>query len=129
MSAVAIEIRDIQVFQRPVNLRLPFKFGAATVTACPQAFVKVMVRIGGVDWEGATAELMVPKWFDKSPQRTQDDNFDQLRLALLTAREQYLSIGGSASAYLLSEKGSEAAIAKMRALGHPRLVGQFGPAL
>jgi hypothetical protein len=129
MSAVAIEIRDIQVFQRPVNLRLPFKFGAATVTACPQAFVKVTVRIGGVDWEGATAELMVPKWFDKSPQRTQDDNFDQLRLALLTAREQYLSTGGANSAYSLSEKGTEAAISKLLALGHPRLVGQFGPAL
>jgi hypothetical protein len=87
------------------------------------------VRIGGVDWEGATAELMVPKWFDKSPQRTQDDNFDQLRLALLTAREQYLSTGAANSAYSLSEKGTEAAISKLLALGHPRLVGQFGPAL
>jgi hypothetical protein len=89
----------------------------------------VTVRIGGVDWEGATAELMVPKWFDKSPQRTQDDNFDQLRLALLTAREQYLSTGAANSAYSLSEKGTEAAISKLLALGHPRLVGQFGPAL
>jgi hypothetical protein len=50
-------------------------------------------------------------------------------LALLTAREQYLSTGGANSAYSLSEKGTEAAISKLLALGHPRLVGQFGPAL
>ena len=98
MKPVAFEIKDIHVFQRPVTLRLPFRFGAATVTACPQAFAKVVLSIDGVEWQGASAELMVPKWFDKSPQRTQDDNFDQLRLCVLKAKDAYLAAGSALSA-------------------------------
>jgi hypothetical protein len=110
-------------------LRLPFKFGAATVTACPQAFVKVTLSIEGVEWQGASAELMVPKWFDKSPQRTQDDNFDQLRLCVVKARDAYLAAGSAQSAYSLSVSTTERVIDQMLMQGHPRLVGQFGPAL
>jgi len=129
MKPVAFQIKDIQVFQRAVTLRLPFRFGAATVTACPQAFAKVTLQIEGVDWHGASAELMVPKWFDKSPQRTQDDNFDQLRLCVLKARDAYLAAGSALSAYSLSESTTERVIEQMLLQGHPRLVGQFGPAL
>ena len=129
MKPVAFQIKDIQVFQRPVTLRLPFRFGAATVTACPQAFVKVTLSIEGVEWQGASAELMVPKWFDKSPQRTQDDNFDQLRLCVLKARDAYLAAAAAQSAYGLSESATQIVIDQMLAEGHPRLVGQFGPAL
>jgi hypothetical protein len=129
MKPVTFEIKDIQVFQRPVTLRLPFRFGAATVTACPQAFAKVVLSIDGVEWKGASAELMVPKWFDKSPQRTQDDNFDQLRLCILKARDAYLTEGRAQSAYSLSESATETVIDQMLKQGHPRLVGQFGPAL
>jgi hypothetical protein len=129
MKPVAFQIKDIQVFQRAVTLRLPFRFGAATVTACPQAFAKVTLQIEGVDWQGASAELMVPKWFDKSPQRTQDDNFDQLRLCVLKARDSYLAAGSALSAFSLSESVTEIVIDQMLKQGHPRLVGQFGPAL
>lgn len=129
MKPVAFQIKDVQVFQRAVTLRLPFKFGAATVTACPQAFVKVTLSIEGVEWQGASAELMVPKWFDKSPQRTQDDNFDQLRLCVVKARDAYLAAGSAQSAYSLSVSTTERVIDQMLMQGHPRLVGQFGPAL
>jgi hypothetical protein len=129
MKPLAFQIKDIQVFQRAVTLRLPFKFGAATVTACPQAFVKVTLSIEGVEWQGASAELMVPKWFDKSPQRTQDDNFDQLRLCVVKARDAYLAAGSAQSAYSLSVSTTERVIDQMLMQGHPRLVGQFGPAL
>ena len=129
MKPVTFDIKDIQVFQRPVTLRLPFRFGAARVTACHQAFAKVVLSIEGVEWQGASAELMVPKWFDKSPQRTQDDNFDQLRLCVLKARDAYLAAGSALSAYSLSESTTERVIEQMLLQGHPRLVGQFGPAL
>ena len=33
---------------------------------------------------------MVPKWFDKSPALTHEQNFEQLREALRIAREAYL---------------------------------------
>lgn len=129
MTAVAIHVRDIALFERPVTLRLPFRFGAATVTRCPQAFVRVGVEVGGRRFEGASAELMVPKWFDKSPELTHEQNFEQLREALRGAREAYGAAGAAASAWQLSQTAGDVAIDALVARGLPRLAAQFGPAL
>lgn len=126
---VPVKLRTVQLFERPVTLRLPFRFGAATVTRCPQAFVRVEAEIGGRTVVGATAELMVPKWFDKSPGLTHEQNFEQLREALRIAREAYLAEGDALSPWLLSSTHGEAAIAHGVAVGLPRLAAQFGAAL
>jgi hypothetical protein len=120
-------IRRVDLFERPVALRLPFRFGAATVTHCPQAFVRVELELGGRRHVGATAELMPPKWFDKSPGLTNEQNFEQLREALRLAREAY-GAGGPMSPWQLSHQQGDAAIAQGVARGLPRLVAQFGPA-
>ena len=129
MNAVALRIREVSLFERPVTLRLPFRFGAATVTRCPQAFVRVDAEVGGRHVVGATAELMVPKWFDKSPSLTHEQNFEQLREALLLAREAWLSESGPATPYRLSQQQGDEAITRGVALGLPRLAAQFGTAL
>jgi hypothetical protein len=113
----------------PSRLRLPFRFGAATVTRCPQAFVRVGLDVGGRRFEGASAELMVPKWFDKSPELTHEQNFEQLREALRGAREAYAAAGAAASPWQLSQVAGDAAIDALVARGLPRLAAQFGPAL
>ena len=69
-DAASVRVRSVELYERPVTLRLPFRFGAATVTRCPQAFVRVLADVNGHSVEGAGAELMVPKWFDKSPALT-----------------------------------------------------------
>ncbi|HSW08891.1 hypothetical protein [Aquabacterium sp.] len=129
MTAVTLRLREVALFERPVTLRLPFRFGAATVTRCPQAFVRVEAEVGGRRLTGATAELMVPKWFDKSPALTHEQNFEQLRIALRLAREAYLSDSQAATPHALSLQSGEQAIAQGVALGLPRLAAQFGAAL
>jgi hypothetical protein len=124
-----VRVRDVSLFERHVNLRLPFRFGAATVTQCPQAFVRVRVDVAGKSFEGASAELMVPKWFDKSPALTHAQNFEQLREALRCARESYLSADAPLSPYALSLAQGESAISTSVARGLPRLAAQFGSAL
>ncbi|MGE0329995.1 MAG: hypothetical protein AB7P37_04825 [Ramlibacter sp.] len=124
-----IHVREVALFERPVTLRLPFRFGAATVTRCPQAFVRVDLDVGGRRFEGASAELMVPKWFDKSPDLTHEQNFEQLREALRGAREAYAAVGAAASPWQLSLAAGDAAIDALVARGLPRLAAQFGPAL
>ena len=86
-AAPRVHVREVQLFERAVTLRLPFRFGAATVTQASQAFVRVEVDVDGRRAVGATAELMVPKWFDKSPALTHEQNAEQLRLALRVARQ------------------------------------------
>ena len=62
MTPATLRILDIKLFERGVVLRLPFRFGVVTLTACPQAFAKVRIRTEtGREEEGAAAELLAPK--------------------------------------------------------------------
>jgi hypothetical protein len=82
-EAPRFRIREIALHERPVRLRLPFRFGVVTLTECPQAFARVRIELadGRSAWGGA-AELMAPKWFDKNLALSNDDNFEQLRSVL-----------------------------------------------
>jgi L-alanine-DL-glutamate epimerase-like enolase superfamily enzyme len=90
MAAPEFRIVAIELYERPVALRIPFRFGAATVTHAPQAFVRTGILLGdGREACGAGAELMIPKWFDKSPQKSSTDNIDDLRRSLCFAASAY----------------------------------------
>lgn len=129
MSGLNLRLHEIELYERHVTLRLPFRFGAATVTQCPQAFVRVHAEAGGRRVEGAGAELMVPKWFDKSPALTHEQNFEQLRESLRNAREALLAGRDALTPFAHAQSGGEAAIAVSVARGLPRLAAQFGAAL
>jgi hypothetical protein len=87
-------IREISFFERDVHLRMPFRFGVVTLTESPQAFVRCRIRTeDGKEAEGAAAELLAPKWFDKNPALSNEDNYEQLRASLRAARGQYLAHG------------------------------------
>ncbi|MGQ0652072.1 MAG: enolase C-terminal domain-like protein [Betaproteobacteria bacterium] len=109
-------ITGIDFFERDVKLRMPFRFGVVTLTESPQAFVRARIRLEkGKEAEGAAAELLAPKWFDKNPALSNEDNFEQLRSSMRKARDAYLA-ASSNTAY-----------------GHSRptvgLVENYGPAL
>ena len=117
-DGVKFEVAAIDLFERDVRLRLPFRFGVVTLTAAPQAFVRLAIRCAdGREAEGAAAELLVPKWFDKNPALSNEDNFNQLRASLAAARKACLA-GGSNTAW-------GHFLAQTRA----GLVAGFGPAL
>ena len=118
----------IDFFERPLSLRLPFRFGAATLTDAIQAFVRVRIRLpDGRESVGATAELMVPKWFDKNPELSADDNVEELRCALKLARDAYLD-ARPRCAFGHSSAHYDECIAEGERRGLPALAAQFGPA-
>jgi L-alanine-DL-glutamate epimerase-like enolase superfamily enzyme len=85
-------VKEIRFFERDVKLRLPFRFGVVTLTAAPQAFVRARIRLeNGKEAQGAAAELLAPKWFDKDPKLTNEQNFEQLRASMRRARDSCLS--------------------------------------
>ena len=67
MNAPRFRIVAVELYERPVRLRMPFRFGVVTLTAAPQAFVRGRIRLedGREGW-GAGAEMLAPKWFDKN---------------------------------------------------------------
>ena len=63
-DAPRFSIRAVELFERPVCLRLPFRFGVVTLTEAPQAFAHVRIRLAGgaagstAVGEGMAAELL-----------------------------------------------------------------------
>ena len=122
-------IPGIEIYERDVKLRMPFRFGVVTLTEAPQAFVRARIRLeNGKEAEGGSAELLAPKWFDKDPALTNEQNFDQLRASLSQAREAYLASGeNTAFGHSIDVYGPQIAIAATQGLNS--LVACYGPAL
>ena len=128
-GAPIFSVEAVELFERPVKLRMPFRFGVVTLTAAPQAFVRARIRLDdGRRAEGMAAELMAPKWFDKNPDLSNDDNFEQLRNALRIARGLYTD-GGVDSAFGHFARHYRAQIARGAQQGLNSLVANYGPAL
>ena len=97
---VAFRVAEVDFYQRDVTLRLPFRFGAATLTACPQAFARARITFAdGLTATGAAAELMMPKWFDKSPSKSNADNIADLAGALEATATAYVAEATLRSAF------------------------------
>jgi hypothetical protein len=94
MNAPKLKLVAADFFERPVRLRLPFRFGNATLREAPQMFVRLRIKLSdGREGEGVSAEILAPKWFDKSPALSNEQNFDQLRASLAMARRSTLAAG------------------------------------
>lgn len=125
-DAPRLRLLAADVFERPVTLRLPFRFGVVTLREAPQVFTRVRIRLAdGREGDGIAAQLMVPKWFDKAPTLTNEQNFDQLRASLAIAREQFLD-AGEGTAFGLSAAIEPAHRAACAAAGLNGLVASFG---
>lgn len=132
MAPVAprFHVDEIRFTERAVRLRLPFRFGAVTVTACPQVYVRARIRFeDGRTSEGCAAEMMIPKWFDKDPSLSNEQNFEQLRQALRNAREAYTSTGSAQCAWDHFAEHYEDVLATGSRQGLGPLVASYGPAL
>lgn len=129
-DAPRVTLRAVGLYERPVHLRLPFRFGVVTLTECPQAFVRVRVELpdGRGAW-GAAAELMAPKWFDKDLALSNEDNFTQLRTVLQLARTAYLSDPTPATTFGHFARHHAAHLKVCEAHGYNALLANYGPAL
>lgn len=128
-TAPAISLISADAFERPVTFRFAFRFGAAEVTSAPQAFLRV--RIGddaGHEATGWAAEMMMPKWFDKDPALTPEQNTDQLRTSLRMAMEAMLA-AGTDTAFGLHARVEAAHHAACAKAGLPGLIASYGLAL
>ena len=128
MNAPRFRIVAVELYERPVRLRMPFRFGVVTLTAAPQAFVRARIRLedGREGW-GAGAEMLAPKWFDKNLALSNEDNFEQLRDALRLARKAYLDSAPRSAFGHFAAHYREVIDAGARHELNP-LVASFGPA-
>lgn len=124
-----LKLRDIAFFERPVHFARPFRFGAITINATPQLFVRVEIEVEGKGTAvGASAELLVPKWFDKRPELSPVQTVDGLRRSLEIARGLYLARTGFLTAFDLHASCIGAQVATCATKNIPALAAAYGPA-
>ncbi|UFS92382.1 hypothetical protein LPJ38_17235 [Bradyrhizobium daqingense] len=127
--SVRLKLRDIDFFERPVQFARPFRFGAITINATPQLFVRVEIEVEGRGVAiGASAELLVPKWFDKRPELSPAQTVDGLRWSLDIARGLYLARTGYQTAFGLHASCLGAQVATCAKKNIPPLAAAYGPA-
>ncbi|QOZ35670.1 hypothetical protein [Bradyrhizobium sp. CCBAU 53421] len=124
-----LKVNDIAFFERPLVFARPFRFGAVTITASTQLFVRAEIEVEGKGRAtGASAEMLAPKWFDKRPHLTEAQSLDGLRRSLVVARELYLASGGFDTAFSLHAACIGPQVAACAAEDIPPLAASFGPA-
>jgi hypothetical protein len=127
--APRLRLLDVDRFEQPFRLRLPFRFGAVTVTHGRLAIVRVRIRTeDGREGEGWVAETLAAKWFDKNPALTDEQNLHQLRKALEITADAYLA-APLLTAFDLHAQHHRPILAAGGAIGLLPLVASFGPAL
>lgn len=129
ISVPTLTVRRIDAGVRPVRLRLPFRFGSVTLSACPQLFVRAEVEIAGQGRAtGHAAEMVVPKWFDKRAGFSHQDNLAHQLDSLQRASDAYLN-DRPASAFGLFERHYAALMRAGADAGATELSSAYGQAV
>ena len=127
--APRVQVLGVEAFEQPFALRLPFRFGAATIEEARQAHVRVHLRLDdGREGFGYAAELLAAKWFDKAVSLSDADNVEQLRKAIEIAGDAYREAPPS-TAFDLFADHHRYQLRAGRGAELPALAASFGNAL
>jgi hypothetical protein len=76
---LSLMVESIEFFMRNLVMRLPFRYGNACLTASPILHVRLRARgSNGATAAGVSADILPPKWFDKSPEKDYRRNIHDL---------------------------------------------------
>ena len=124
-----LAVRNIDFFERSVDFFRPFRFGAVVVRSAAQLFVRVEIEIeGGKTFVGASAEMLVPKWFDKRAHLSPDQTVDELRRSLEISQGLYLASADFDTAFGHHACHIAAQVQACAREDIPSLAAMFGPA-
>ena len=89
-----MSVRIVEGETRLINLRtrMPFKYGIATMTDVPYAFLRLAVEINGNIYEGYSADNLPPKWFTKIPEAPLGGEMAEMLRVIEHARETAIGL-------------------------------------
>jgi hypothetical protein len=94
--SIPIAIKEIQFYVRNVRTRMPFRYGTATVRAAPMLHVSMEVELAsGSMATGYAADVLPPKWFDKDPGKSYEENIQDLVWGAKTAASIYREVAST----------------------------------
>jgi hypothetical protein len=91
-----LSVKQIEFFMRNVRTRMPFRYGVATLTSVPILHVAMGAELeDGRRARGVAADILPPKWFDKEPAKTYQDNVEDLLFSARAAAKAYAQAGST----------------------------------
>lgn len=111
--------------------RLPFRYGRACLTRCPQVLLEVTIDAGGQRQRGYAADCLPPSWFDKSPDKTYRQQIDDMLSSIARGQRLFAEAAARPVDFFTAWRRTiESAQAEARRDGadNPLLVG-FGVSL
>lgn len=63
-------------------VRIPFRYGSACLTRCPQAMLELVVEVDGTRQAGYSADCLPPSWFDKTPEKPYSRQIEEMIAAI-----------------------------------------------
>src|ERR1051325_9469235 len=72
-----ISLLRAELFRIELTLRMPFRYGIATLTELPHAILRLTFEIDRREQHGFAADNLPPKWFTKDPARAPADEIEE----------------------------------------------------
>ncbi len=91
MAPLKLRVREVTFHVLDCRTRLPFRFGVHTLTYAPLCLARVLMESsGGALSEGFSSDLLVPRWFEKTPGQSVDEDWRRLMESAKLAGEAAL---------------------------------------
>jgi hypothetical protein len=129
--SLGLAVKSASCHLRNLRTRLPFRYGAVTLTRFPLLHLAVEVEAAdGRRARGFAADNLPPKWFDKDPARSFRDNVADQLASIRAAQAAYLDAARTPRPVFEIWQEAYAACARGgRALGLNGLTAAFGSSL
>lgn len=128
MSA-RIAVRETHLSTRNLRLRMPFRYGIATMTEVPHLLLRAVVEIDGKIFVGRAADNLPPKWFTKNPATSFAEEIAEMEEVIRSACAHSVAVGGAASVFELWQAIFAAQEVTAAQRGWPPLLAGFGVSL
>jgi hypothetical protein len=124
-----LTVRETRMTTRDLRLRMPFRYGIATMTEVPHLILRVVVEIDGRSSVGFAADNLPPKWFTKNPATSFEEEIAEMQEVVRTACAHAMAAGAAGSVFSLWQRIFAAQEATATGRGWPPLLAGFGPSL
>lgn len=125
---MTMRLRDCDIHLVNLRTRMPFKYGIATMTRMPMAFVRVLAEINGKIATGVSSDLLPPKWFTKDPSKPVADEIADM-LAVIQSAAKLARGMDAETPFALWQQLYQAQAASAAGRKHPPLLAHFGTSL
>ena len=119
--------KDSTLGLRNSTTRLPFRYGSATLTKCPQATLRVEIEAAGRRTAGFSGDCFPPAWFDKTPGKSFAQQIDDMLWVIAAAEREFsAALREPAPLFPAWFEASHSVHAQAAARELPALLASFG---